>query len=577
MSLNYFSSDTNKKEWMKINCGSVKVTNLDVQENFIVGDGNYRLPTEGAEENQILRVSDASGNVEFTDDLTNLENELEQVKTDYLKRDGTLNMTGNLNLDGNNILNITDATVNGTLTVNGTTISNLNVENNFILVNDGETGAGVSAGTAGLEVDRGTETNYKMQFNESSGLFEVGEIGSEVPLACIENAPQDTGYTYYDNASACLKTQLQIPANRLGSGNVDDTELSYLDGVTSGIQSQLDGKVSNTIFTSHTTATTAHGTSSSIVGESDSQTLTNKTIDAANNTISNIGNTQIISGVDATKIGNGDVDNTELSRLNGIQSQAVGQNDTITLANKTIDANSNNLVDVCRLSQTQTLTGVKTFSNGLNISSNFLTFTNLGADTNRIVIPAGNAAAFRLKDTTPVSYLTIDTLNQEVKMNQDLNVNGAELKNVYTSRANAYRAIETGLQTTIGSTQPKLLNTGTLTLSNTVDFTQNAGVLTYTGATTKWFRVEYHASLTHQAIGNVKVLKMFLALDPNGAKTEQVQSYSKIATEYDAQFTGYCELQLSQNDEIGLCIQNQTDSTNLISYNVSLSVKQLHQ
>lgn len=53
---------------------------------------------------------------------------------------------------------------------------------------------------------------------------------------------------------------------------------------------------------------------------STTQTLTNKTIDADNNTISNIGDTELSSGINANKIGNGDVDNTELSYLNGVTS-----------------------------------------------------------------------------------------------------------------------------------------------------------------------------------------------------------------------------------------------------------------
>src|SRR5210317_1362792 len=57
-------------------------------------------------------------------------------------------------------------------------------------------------------------------------------------------------------------------------------------------------------------------------------TLTNKTIDADNNTLSNIGDSELSSGISATKIGNGDVDNTELSYLNGVTSAIQTQIDT---------------------------------------------------------------------------------------------------------------------------------------------------------------------------------------------------------------------------------------------------------
>lgn len=58
------------------------------------------------------------------------------------------------------------------------------------------------------------------------------------------------------------------------------------------------------------------------------ETLTNKTIDADNNTITNIGDGELSSGISATKIGNGDVDNTELSYLNGVTSSIQTQIDT---------------------------------------------------------------------------------------------------------------------------------------------------------------------------------------------------------------------------------------------------------
>src|SRR5210317_451654 len=58
------------------------------------------------------------------------------------------------------------------------------------------------------------------------------------------------------------------------------------------------------------------------------ETLTNKTIDADNNTITNIGDDELSSGISAIKIGNGDDDNTELSYLNGVTSSIQTQIDT---------------------------------------------------------------------------------------------------------------------------------------------------------------------------------------------------------------------------------------------------------
>ena len=68
----------------------------------------------------------------------------------------TVNDDGSITFDS-------DLTVQGNFTVSGTTTTfdtdTLNVQDNVITVNEGETGAGITAGTAGIEVDRGTATN----------------------------------------------------------------------------------------------------------------------------------------------------------------------------------------------------------------------------------------------------------------------------------------------------------------------------------------------------------------------------------------------------------------------------------
>jgi hypothetical protein len=64
-----------------------------------------------------------------------------------------------------------------------------------------------------------------------------------------------------------------------------------------------------------------------LVNLDESQTLTNKTIDADSNTISNIGNEEIKAGVDAVKIADGSVSNTEFQHLDGVTSDIQGQLD----------------------------------------------------------------------------------------------------------------------------------------------------------------------------------------------------------------------------------------------------------
>lgn len=71
--------------------------------------------------------------------------------------------------------------IDGNLTVTGSTTSvetiNSTVKDNIIVLNDGELGAGVTAGTAGIEIERGSVSNTTLTFNETDDAWEI-KIGS---------------------------------------------------------------------------------------------------------------------------------------------------------------------------------------------------------------------------------------------------------------------------------------------------------------------------------------------------------------------------------------------------------------
>ncbi len=88
-----------------------------------------------------------------------------------------------------NLIANTDATINGNLTVNGNITSlstnNTTIDDNTITLNKGEIGNGVTLGTAGFEIDRGTAgANATLLWTESSSswAFKLGTGNADVSL-----------------------------------------------------------------------------------------------------------------------------------------------------------------------------------------------------------------------------------------------------------------------------------------------------------------------------------------------------------------------------------------------------------
>lgn len=84
-----------------------------------------------------------------------------------------------------------NATFKGDLLVEGqsfvTEAETVEIKDNLLLLNKGEVGAGVTKGIAGLEIDRGTESNYFIIFDESDNRFKAGVEGDLWNLALRES------------------------------------------------------------------------------------------------------------------------------------------------------------------------------------------------------------------------------------------------------------------------------------------------------------------------------------------------------------------------------------------------------
>lgn len=126
-----------------------------------------------------------------------------------------------------------NATFKGDLLVEGqsfvTEAETIEIKDNLLLLNKGEVGAGVTKGIAGLEIDRGTEPNYQIIFDESDNRFKAGEIGDIQCLALRDGDGDmlDGMFTTWDSTTHRLKTTNIIPSNRKLFFNTNINSLGF--------------------------------------------------------------------------------------------------------------------------------------------------------------------------------------------------------------------------------------------------------------------------------------------------------------------------------------------------------------
>jgi hypothetical protein len=128
--------------------------------------------------------------------------------------------THTLTIDGNLLVgNITNATV-----------TNTSVEDNIIVLNRGETGAGVTMGNAGIEIDRGSLTNVRLTFNENIDRWQLTNNGityaniTSGAASAIGSVSEDLAPSLGGNLNITTKTlydtvaNVEIQANAAGMG-----------------------------------------------------------------------------------------------------------------------------------------------------------------------------------------------------------------------------------------------------------------------------------------------------------------------------------------------------------------------
>lgn len=237
----------------KIDAETTRATDAESNLNTKIETETDRAESEESRietklDNEIARSTNKD--TEHDNRLTALEGDTHEQNTDL----GTTNSTFQLKYNtGNKIKHESDAisvrnaadtdyvnfiaknaTFKGDLLVEGqsfvTEAETVEIKDNLLLLNKGEVGAGVTKGIAGLEIDRGTEPNYQIIFDESDNRFKAGEIGDIQCLALRDgdNSMVNGMFTSWDSSTKRLKTTNIVPSDqKLLFGDNGDIELKY--------------------------------------------------------------------------------------------------------------------------------------------------------------------------------------------------------------------------------------------------------------------------------------------------------------------------------------------------------------
>ena len=177
-------------------------------------------------------------------------------------------------------------------------------------INQTASEAGLATSAQGALADSATQPSDNISTLTNDSGFITASTTDTLTNKTID--ADGTGNSITNIEDANIKSAAAIDASKIADGSVSNAEFQRLDGVTSDIQTQLDAK--GDVTASSTT------------------TFTNKTIDAdgTGNSITNIedANIKAAAAIDAAKIADGSVSNTEFQHLNGVTSAIQTQLDS---------------------------------------------------------------------------------------------------------------------------------------------------------------------------------------------------------------------------------------------------------
>lgn len=137
------------------------------------------------------------------------------VTTEVLTVQGSLRVTGNVAVAG---------------TVTNTSQQNLLVTDNIIVLNNGETGAGVTIGSAGILIDRGTSSTAALQFVESSFAWDLNYPAKKTSSSSTTTLPTNPRIINVGTPTgandASTKNYVDVALTNISLDNLTDVVIS---------------------------------------------------------------------------------------------------------------------------------------------------------------------------------------------------------------------------------------------------------------------------------------------------------------------------------------------------------------
>jgi hypothetical protein len=297
-----------------------------ITTHYVITGPNVVMVTPPAADEKLIIIRDVATNQEFNPlttaqlDADALEEELDEIVRMVQETDEKLSRAALLQL-GTSASGITipEPTADGFLKWNaaGTQLENSDAfSDQSLLTTDSPTFAGVTL--SGLTASRPVKTGASKELVSGQiDLSSANDVTGSLPVANI--AAQTASRALVSDGSGLISPSA-----------VTSTELGYVAGATSSIQDQIDALISSGVWDPDAV-----------------ETITNKTIDGDDNTLSDIGIASLKTDLAAASTFiSRDASGVVISSKAVPAGTVVGHSDTQTLTNKTIDGDDNTIQDL---------------------------------------------------------------------------------------------------------------------------------------------------------------------------------------------------------------------------------------